>query len=59
MKTKSIRARIEDAKQLEQLSRELAVKLQRQVPVSEVVNALMEYMDDAKKKIEKGANKTS
>ena len=53
LKTKSIRARIDDAKILEQISRELAVELQRQVPVSELVNELMEYKDDAKETIKK------
>ena len=58
MKTKSIRARIEDAKILEQLSRELAVELERQVPVSELVNALMEFKDDAKERIKRENAKT-
>ncbi len=46
-KTKSIRAVIEDAKEIEQIARELAVKFERQVNVSEVVSALMRHSDDA------------
>ena len=56
MKTKSIRARLGDAAMLEQSSRELAAELQRQVTVSEVVSELMEYLEDAKKKIKERAN---
>lgn len=56
MKTKSIRARIEDAKLIEQASRELAVELERVVTVSEVVAELMECLDNAKEKIKNGAS---
>lgn len=59
MKTKSIRARIGDAEIIEQVSRELAAELQRQVPVSEVVAELMECIENAKKRIKEKAIKTS
>ncbi len=51
MKTKSIRARIDDAAKIEQASRELAAELQRQVPVSELISELTDYLEDAKKRI--------
>jgi hypothetical protein len=51
MKTKSIRAQINDADELKRLSWKLAVKLDREVPVSEIVNALMEYIESAEQKI--------
>lgn len=53
MKTKSIRARIDDAAILEQTARELAAELQRQVPVSEIINGLMESLKDVKEKIKR------
>ena len=53
MKTKSIRARIGDVEILEQASRVLAVKLQRKVTVSEIINEIMEDLENAKKRIEK------
>ena len=59
MKTKSIRARVEDAAKIEQASRELAAELERIVPVSEVVSEIMECLDDAKKRIKKKARKIS
>ncbi len=46
-KTKSIRAIIEDAEKLEQIARELAVKFERNVSVSEILNSLMNYSDKA------------
>ena len=46
-KTKSIRAVIHDAQTIEQIARELAVKFERQVSVSEVVSALIRHSDDA------------
>lgn len=59
MKTKSIRARLDDAAKIEQASRELAAVLQRQVSVSELISELMECLDDAKKRIKKRADKVS
>ena len=59
MKTKSIRAKIEDAKKIEQVSRELAVLLERTVTVSEIVEELTKGIESAKKRIEKGNDKTS
>ncbi len=53
MKTKSIRAKIEDAAAIEQASRELSVELQRRVTVSEVVNKMMECLNYAKERIKK------
>jgi hypothetical protein len=53
MKTKSVRARIGDAARIEQVSRELAAEIQRQVSVSEVISELMEYLENAKEKIKK------
>ena len=46
-KTKSVRVMVDDASVLEQASREIAVKLEREVKVSEVVNALMKYKEQA------------
>jgi hypothetical protein len=51
MKTESIRARTEDAKILKQECRVMSAELQRQVPVSELINGLMEYLESAKEKI--------
>ena len=51
MKTKSIRARLQDAAILEQECRVLSAELQRQVPVSELVNGLMRNLEDAKERI--------
>jgi hypothetical protein len=51
MKTKSVRAQIEDAGILEQTARELAAELQRQVPVSEIIHELMECIGNAKERI--------
>jgi hypothetical protein len=51
MKTKSIRARIADAEILEQTCRVLSAELQRQVPVSELINGLMENIESAKERI--------
>ncbi len=59
MKSKSVRARIEDAEKIEQISRELSANLQRKVPVSEVISELMECLNDAKKRIENKAVKVS
>lgn len=56
MKTKSVRARVQDAEILEQTARVLAAELQRQVTVSEVINALMKGLEDAKKEIKKPIN---
>jgi len=53
MKTKSIRARLADAATLEQTSRELAAQLQRKVTVSELINELLEFIDNAKSNITK------
>jgi hypothetical protein len=51
MKTKSIRAHIDDAEILKRLSWKLAVELDREVPVSELVNALMEYIKSAEQTV--------
>ena len=51
MKTKSIRATLEDAGKIEQASRELAAELQRVVAVSEVVAELTDGLKDAKERI--------
>jgi hypothetical protein len=51
VKTKSIRAQINDAEILKRLSWKLAVELDREVPVSELVNALMEYIESAEQKV--------
>ena len=59
MKTKSIRARVEDAEILEQTCRVLSAKLQRQVPVSELINGLMENIESAKERIEKTIKRPS
>jgi hypothetical protein len=59
LKTKSIRAKLDDAAVLEQTCRELSVELQRQVPVSELVEALTEYVEDARQKIKNGNEKAS
>jgi len=56
MKTKSIRARVGDAAKIEQLSRVLSVKLERNVPVSEIVAELMECLKNAEERIKKGAS---
>ncbi len=53
MKTKSIRARTDDADTLKRLSWNLAVKLDREVPVSEIINVLMEYVESAEQDIKK------
>ena len=53
MKTKSIRAITEDAEIIERVSRILAVKLDRQVAASEIINAMMKYIKEAEKDIEK------
>ncbi len=58
MKTKSIRARLDDAAKIEQASRELAAELQRIVPVSEVVAELMEELENAKERVKSKAKKT-
>jgi hypothetical protein len=59
MKTKSIRARVEDAQILEQTCRVLSAQLQRQVPVSELINGLMENIESAKERIEKTTERPS
>jgi len=59
MKTESIRARVEDAKILKQECRVLSAELQRQVSVSELVNGLMEYLENAKEKIKNTTEQTS
>jgi hypothetical protein len=59
MKTKSIRARIQDAAILEQECRELSAELQRQVPVSELINGLMRNLEDAKERIKSTTGKAS
>jgi hypothetical protein len=59
MKTESIRAKTEDAKILKQECRVLSAKLQRQVSVSELINGLMEYLENAKEEIETTAKRTS
>ena len=59
MKTKSIRATLEDAAKIEQTSRELAAELQRVVPVSEVVGELTDGLEDAKERIKEKAKQTS
>jgi len=59
MKTESIRARIEDAKILKQECRVMSAELQRQVPVSELVNGLMEYLESAKEKIKNTTGEVS
>jgi hypothetical protein len=51
VKTKSIRAHIDDAEILKRLSWKLAVELDREVPVSELVNALMEYIESAEQRV--------
>jgi hypothetical protein len=51
MKTKSVRAQLEDAGILEQTARELAAELQRQVTVSEIIHELMEGIGNAKGRI--------
>ena len=51
MKTKSVRAKIEDANKIEQCSRELAALLQRKVTVSELIHEMMDSLADAKKRI--------
>lgn len=52
MKTKSIRARTDDADILKRLSWNLTVKLDREVPISEIINALMEFVENAEQRIE-------
>ena len=59
MKTKSIRAKIEDAEKIEQLSRVLAVELERKVTVSEIVSELMEGLKNAEKRIKTKNGKSS
>lgn len=59
MKTKSIRAKLDDAAKIEQASRELAAELQRIVPVSELVGELMDGLEDAKKRVRKKATRAS
>ncbi len=51
MKTKSVRAIIEDANKIEQASRELSAELQRRVTVSEVLHEIMECLTHAKERI--------
>ena len=59
MKTKSIRARVDDAAIMEQECRVMSAELQRQVPVSELINGLMDYLENAKEKIKTTAITTS
>jgi len=59
MKTESIRARINDAKKIKNLSRVLAVELERNVTVSEIIHELMEGLEDAKKRIKEKNDTTS
>ena len=59
MKTKSIRAKVDDAKIIENLSRTLAVELQRNVTVSEIIHELMEDIENAEKRIKDKNGATS
>ena len=51
MKTKSIRAGIEDVEKLQEVQRELAFKLNRDVTISEIINVLMINIESSKSKI--------
>jgi hypothetical protein len=53
MKTKSIRARVEDAKKLQQTCWELSADVQREITVSELINGLMECLESAKERIKR------
>jgi DNA-directed RNA polymerase specialized sigma subunit len=59
MKTKSIRAKLDDAKKIETASRKLAVELERNVTVSEIVEELTKGIEDAKKRIKEKNAKIS
>ena len=59
MKTKSIRAKLEDAKKIENASRTLAVELERNVTVSEIVEELTKGIENAKKRIKEKDAKIS
>lgn len=59
-KTKQLRAIIEDAKIIEQTSRELSAKLQEEVKVSEIIKGLIKYVPEVEKEIVKNrTRKTS
>ena len=51
MKTKSIRAGIEDVEKLQEVQRELAFKLNRDVTIREIINVLMINIESSKSKI--------
>jgi len=59
MKTKSIRATIEDASLIEQASWELSAEIQKRVTVSDIVHELTECLESAKEKIKNKNNRTS
>ncbi len=59
MKTKSIRAFIDDAAKIEQASRELSALLQKRVTVSEIVHEMMESLENGKKGIKEKNDITS
>lgn len=59
MKTKTIRAKLEDAKTIEQVARELAAELQQVVKVSDVVEEMTRKIEDAKERIKKRISKAS
>jgi hypothetical protein len=57
MKTKSIRAKIEDAEKIENATRMLAVELRRNVKISEIVEELTKNIDEAIENIKKKEGK--
>lgn len=59
MKTKTIRAKLEDAQQIEQVARELAAELQQVIKVSDVVEEMTKDVKNAKERIKKRVNQTS
>jgi len=58
-KTKTLRARLDDAKIIEQAVRVLAAELQREVTVSELIRELVKYVPEASKGIKKRFTETS
>jgi hypothetical protein len=58
-KTKTIRAKVEDAFLIEQTSRELAAELQTEITVSMLMEELVKYVPQAKEKIKERANYVS
>jgi hypothetical protein len=57
MKTKSIRAKIEDAEKIEDATRILAVELRRNVKISEIVEELTKNINEAMENIKKKEEK--